>query len=213
MEGRRTCVKLRAFPPRRAPPCPNLRVHFQRTSCPLSNGSLGRAFRYSQRASLPAVERPAGRTFQFYLLTTHEPPRHRRGKGLRLGLVLSFRQRRRSAGLSQGTDRSRRRARAGDQPLPQLQISGHRLLRLAARRGARAQGDSVGAHDQRSAQARAVWPRHRGSEPEADQIPARGRTRRDRLRRARLFRRDQLRGTIRSRAAGVRHVPVPDPAP
>ena len=102
----------------------------------------------------------------------HEPPRHRCRKTLRLGGLLPFRQRGGGGRLPAWRGRRRRRAHPGDQPVPQLQVHGHRLLRVAAGRGARAQGDPERAHHQRPAPAFAVRHRHRGPQHPAGQVPA-----------------------------------------
>ena len=162
----------------------------------------------------PSPRRTPPRAARAAPLRRHEPPRHRGREGLGLGLVLPVRQRRDGDGLPQAADRRRGRgAHPGHQPVPHLQVPRRRLLRLAAGRSARPPRDPLGAHDQRPAQALAVRPRHRRSQPEADQVPARGRPRHHRLRPAGLLRHHPVRAAGRPRAPGLRDLPLPDPAP
>ena len=101
------------------------------------------------------------------------------------------------------------RAHPRHQPVPQLQVPGQRLLRLAAGRGARTSRDPVGAHHQRAAPACAVRPGHRGPEPEAGAGAEGRRARQHRLRHPGVFRADRASAAAGPGAPGVRTVPLP----
>ena len=92
---------------------------------------------------------------------------------LGLGFVLSFRKWSRRSITSNRPLRVTTRGAGHQPPVPQLQVPGHRLLRLAAGRGPRPPRHPFGTHHQRPAPALALQPGRGGPEPEAGALPAR----------------------------------------